>query len=72
MNCTHQIKNNDMGDTCSMNEGQVHVGFCWGNPRERNNLEDLGMDGRIILNSNYYPSATEGNCCSVGYVEINT
>ena len=55
MNCTHRIKKNYMGDTCSTNEGEVHVGFCWGNPRERNNLEDLGMDGRIILNLNYYP-----------------
>jgi len=51
MNCTHQIKKNDMGNTCSMNEGEVHIGFCWGNRRERNDLEDLGMDGRIILNS---------------------
>ena len=41
MNCSHQIKKNDMGDTYSTNEGEVHIGFYWGNPRERNNLEDL-------------------------------
>jgi len=52
MNCTDQIKKNDMDDTCSTNEGEVHIGFCWGNLRERINLEDLGMDGRIILNLN--------------------
>jgi len=52
MNCTHQIRKNDMGDTCSMNEGEVHIRFCWGNWRERNDLEDLGMDGRVILNLN--------------------
>jgi len=52
MNCTDQIKKNDMGDTCSTNEKEVHIGFCWGNLRERNDLEDLGMDGRIILISN--------------------
>jgi len=52
MNITHQINKNDMGNTCRRNEGEVHIGFCWGNPRERNSLEDLGMDGRIILNSN--------------------
>jgi hypothetical protein len=23
--------------------------FCWGDPREENQLEDLGVDGRIIL-----------------------
>jgi hypothetical protein len=49
MNFTDQIKKNDMGDTCSTNEGEVHIEFCWGNPRERIDLEDLGMDGRIIL-----------------------
>jgi len=50
MNFTHQIKKNNMGDTCSTNEGEVHTGFCWGNPRERNDLENLGMDEKIILN----------------------
>jgi len=41
-----------MGDTCSRNEGEVHIGFCWGNLREGTDLEALGMDGRIILNLN--------------------
>jgi hypothetical protein len=27
----------------------VHIGFWWGNLRENNHLEDLGIDGRIIL-----------------------
>ena len=39
-----------MGDACSTDEGEVHIGFYWGNPRERNDLEDLGMDERLILN----------------------
>ena len=33
--------------------GVLHVcwtGFWWGNPRERDHLEDIGVDGRIILN----------------------
>ena len=38
MNFTHQIKKNDIGDTCSTNEGVVNIGFCWGNPREINDL----------------------------------
>ena len=25
------------------------TGFWWGNPRERDHLEDVGIDGRIIL-----------------------
>jgi hypothetical protein len=27
----------------------VHTGFWWGNRRERDQLEDLSVDGRIIL-----------------------
>jgi len=29
--------------------GEVHAGFWWGNMRERDHLEDPGVDGRIIL-----------------------
>jgi hypothetical protein len=29
--------------------GQVHTGFWWEDLRERVHLEDLGVDGRIIL-----------------------
>jgi hypothetical protein len=29
--------------------GEVHTGFRWGNPRERDNLGDQGVGGRIIL-----------------------
>jgi hypothetical protein len=29
--------------------GEVHAGFWWGELRERYHLEDLGVDGRIIL-----------------------
>jgi len=28
---------------------EAHTGFWWGDPRERDHLEDLGVDGRIIL-----------------------
>ena len=28
---------------------EVYTGFWWGNLRERDNLEDPGADGRIIL-----------------------
>ena len=28
--------------------GNVYTGFCWGNLREREHLENLGVDGRII------------------------
>jgi len=27
----------------------VYAGFRWGNLRERDHLEDLGVDGRLIL-----------------------
>jgi len=29
--------------------GEVYTGLCWGNLRERDQLEDPGVDGRIIL-----------------------
>jgi hypothetical protein len=29
--------------------GEFRRGFWWGNLKERNNLEFLGVDGRIIL-----------------------
>jgi len=30
--------------------GEVHTGFWWGDLRETDNLGDLGIDVRIILN----------------------
>jgi hypothetical protein len=29
--------------------GEVHTGFWWGDPRECDHLEDLGVDWRILL-----------------------
>jgi len=29
--------------------GEAYAGFWWENPRERDHLEDPGIDGRIIL-----------------------
>jgi hypothetical protein len=29
--------------------GEVHTGFWWEDPREGDHLEDLSLDGRIIL-----------------------
>jgi len=33
-----------------MGRGGVHIGFWWGNMRERDHSEDSGVDGRITLN----------------------
>jgi len=40
-----------MGGVYSTYGGRVEVytGFCWGNLRDRDHLEDPGVDGRIIL-----------------------
>jgi hypothetical protein len=32
-----------------MGRGEVYTGFWWGNMRERVHLEELGVDGCIIL-----------------------
>jgi len=32
-----------------MGRGEAHIGFLWENVRERDNLEDPCLDGRIIL-----------------------
>jgi hypothetical protein len=32
-----------------MARGEMYTGFWWGNPRERKHLEDIGVDGMIIL-----------------------
>jgi len=32
-----------------MGRGEVYTGLWWGNLRERDHLEDHGLDGRIIL-----------------------
>jgi hypothetical protein len=37
------------GHMASMGRGEVCTGVYWGNLRERDNLEDLGIDLRIIL-----------------------
>jgi len=31
--------------------GEVHRGLWWGDLRKRNHLEDIGVDGRIVLKS---------------------
>jgi hypothetical protein len=36
-----------------MGRGEAYTGFWWGNMREREHLEDLGADGRIILRRIY-------------------
>jgi len=45
-----QIDKNEMGGECSTyGVGELYTGFWWENLRERDRLEDPGLDGRIIL-----------------------
>ena len=38
-----------MGEACSAYGGEVYTVYWWGNLRERDHLENRGVDGRIIL-----------------------
>ena len=62
MNISHQMKKNDKGDACSTNGGEEHLGFFWGNPKERNDLQVLGVHRKIILNSNPSKSVSDVDC----------
>jgi hypothetical protein len=35
------------GQVARMGRGQVHTGFWWGNLRERDHLDDQGVEGRF-------------------------
>jgi hypothetical protein len=51
-NVIHVIKLRRMrgvGLVARMGRREVHIGFRWGNLRERDHLEDPGVDWRIIL-----------------------
>ena len=37
------------GHVARMGRREVYTGFWWGNQRERDHLQDPGVDGRIIL-----------------------
>ena len=42
-----------MSGACGTCGGEVYTGFWWENLRERDHLEDPGVDGIIILNRNF-------------------
>ena len=44
-----KIKNNNMGGECGTYGGDVYTVFWWENLRKRNYLQDLGVDGMIVL-----------------------
>jgi hypothetical protein len=47
-----KIKNDELGWACGM-YGDKHTEFWWADLRERGDLEDLGVGGKIIVNWNF-------------------
>jgi hypothetical protein len=45
----NKSNNNEMDRTCGTYGGEKHAGLLWENVKERDQLEDLGVHGRIIL-----------------------
>jgi hypothetical protein len=45
-----KAKKNEMSSIWHVKQTELQSGFWWGILRERNHLEDLGIDGSIILN----------------------
>jgi hypothetical protein len=44
------VKKNEIDGACSTyGREEVHAGFFWGNLKERDHLEDPGVDGRTIF-----------------------
>jgi hypothetical protein len=39
----------EVGHVACMGTGEVHIGFCWGNLRERDKSEGLGVDERMTV-----------------------
>lgn len=46
-----KIEKNEIGRPCSTygGRGELHIGCLWENRKERDHLEDRGINGRIIL-----------------------
>jgi len=43
------MKTNEMGGTrCMFRGGEVHTGFWWGELKEKEHLDDIVVDGKII------------------------
>jgi hypothetical protein len=49
LNQDELVKEGEMGGTCGRHTRDMHAGFWWGNVRERDHFESLGVGWRIIL-----------------------
>jgi hypothetical protein len=60
-----------MGRACSAYGGEVYTGIWWENLRERDDLVDPGVDGRIIL-SWIFRKWDVGIWAGLGWLRIET
>ena len=55
-----KIKNNEMGGARgTYGRQEMPTEIWWGDPRERDRSEDVGVDGRVILNWTFMKSVGE-------------
>ena len=66
-----KIEKNDMGAACNACGGKAYTGFWWGNLRERDQLEDTGVDGRIIFRW-IFRKWDVGACTGLSWLRIVT
>jgi hypothetical protein len=58
------------GHVAHMGRGEAYTGFCWRNLRERDHLEDPGLDGRIFLRYIFRDISSGNGMWGMDWIEL--